>query len=257
MRKTFRLALVTGASSGIGWALAELLASKGIPLILSGRNQQALEDLRVRLAQEVPVMVCVADLSQASERARLLRIIQEQAPDLLVNNAGVGLYGPIEQYPPEKQAEIVQINCTALVALTTEAVSVLKARKDRGTILNVSSVAAFESFPSMATYAASKAFVNSFSQAVDDECCSRGIRVLASCPGKVESHFSIRASGNPNYKKGFFVMSPDFAAREIWKQIENEKRIHVFDWRYRLWSSFLRRIIPRSLTRFIAKRNIK
>lgn len=230
---TFSKALVTGASSGIGEALCHLLASKGIALIITGRNGERLEALKDQLT--VPVTCFTADLSTKEGRSKTIEHIHAQTPDLVVNNAGFGLYGEALSHSTAKQVEIVDVNVTAYLEIMLEAARTLTANRKKGVILNVSSSAAFEVFPSLAVYAASKAFINSCSQAFDFEMAPLGVRVLAACPGMVNTSFSERASSSQSkVNVDPLSMTPEFAAEEIWWQIQSQNPLHIFNWKYRL-----------------------
>ena len=189
----FKTALVTGATSGIGEAVARLLASKGISLILTGRNGEKLAQLSTEL--KVPVETVIADLSLPQDRAIVAAKIRTTVPDLIINNAGIGLYGEAVALSKEKQMDIVTLNVEALTDLTLESARVLSEAKRPGVILNVASAAAFTVFPQFALYSASKAFVVQLSESMDWELKSQGIRVLASCPGVVATNFRERAKG--------------------------------------------------------------
>jgi hypothetical protein len=244
MTRKFNLALITGATSGIGEALAKLLASKGIPLLLTGRNQAKLEELKSSLKTKVEILA--ADLSSKEGRKVLIDKIFELKVDLLVNNAGFGFYGEIVDVETKALLEMIELDVLAVVELTAEVAKSMIKNGQKGVIMNVSSVAAFHVLPNLATYSASKAFLNSFSRAVDFELMGKGIRVLASCPGRVATGFQTRASGGKvKSGDGGLFMTSEFAADEIWRQILNEKPVHVFDWKYR-FSTFMTHFIPTS-----------
>lgn len=172
------LVLITGATSGIGKATAELFADKGVNLILSGRNQFELEQLQSTLSKKVSVQIVQADLAKKEERQCVLDVIQAQVPNIVINNAGFGLYGDALTYSIQEQLEMLDVNGRAVLEMTLKAGEALISAKKNGTILNISSAAAFQILPTMAVYAASKAFVNHFSQALDFEFKKNGIRVL-------------------------------------------------------------------------------
>ena len=247
----FSLALVTGASSGIGTALCELLASKKINLIINGRNKAKLNELASRLRHDVNVTVVTADLAHPKERAELIETIYGAVPDLVINNAGFGLYGEALSYETQSQLEILEVNGNAVLDLTLEASRALISADKKGVIMNISSAAAMQIFPYLAIYAASKALVNHFSESLDFELQPYGIRVLATCPGMVETQFRVRAGGFPSPKQSHpSVMSPTFAAQEIWEQIEKRKPLRVFNWKYRLATFLTRYLLPK---RWVAK----
>lgn len=223
-------ALITGATSGIGEGLAKALAEKGYSLILSGRNQDKLNELKNSL--KVPVTIVPCDLAETSEP--LVKIIQERAPDLVINNAGFGQYGKAINYPTKDQTDIVKVNCLELLALTLEAGKALKQAGKPGTILNISSAGGFQPFPYFAVYVASKAFVTSLTTSLHEELASSHIRVLAACPGIVRTNFSVRASPKHEKKERPGTMSLEYAVNRIMKQLETGKTIDIFDWRYKL-----------------------
>ena len=185
-----RTAMVTGASSGIGEALSQALGARGEHVILVARSMERLEDLahRIRRAGGAAT-VLAADLSQPRAAQRLHDLVRDRglAIDTLVNNAGVGYWGPFEAEPLEHLDAQLQVNVVALAELTRLFVPMLLAR--RGAVLNIASTAGFQASPYMSTYAATKAFVLSFSEALWAEYRGRGLRVAAVCPGPVETAF--------------------------------------------------------------------
>ncbi len=252
----FQSALITGATSGIGEALARLLAAQGISLILTGRNEQKLNALRQELSQQAPITTIAVDLEQADQAAQLKTVILERVPDLLINNAGFGLYGELTRYDEAEQLKIIDVNIRALTELAIAAGKALYNAKQKGVIMNISSAAAFIPFPYFAIYAASKAYVNHFTVAYDEELKPHGIRVLAACPGQVHTHFRNRASkGSQASKDETMVMEAEFAAREIWHQIQKLQTIRIFDWKYRA-AIALARLLPRALLSPILKQSV-
>lgn len=254
----FRLALVTGASSGIGEALCHLLADKGIDLIITGRNEAHLQHVANDLRHQVKTLVIPADLNNPTDKTLLIKKIHELAPDLVINNAGFGLYGEALTFTTNAQVEIVNVNINALVEITLEAARTMVSNKQQGVILNVSSAAAFQSFPGFATYCASKAFVNRFSESIDEELKAQGVRVLTSCPGQVATKFRLRASqGSEPNQKIEHAMSATFAAEQIWKQIERKKPISIFNWKYRLGAFLAQYLMPKCLLMPLLHREIQ
>lgn len=249
-----RLALVTGATSGIGKATCDLLAQKGIHLIISGRNQEELQHLQKVLSKTVNVQMIQADLSQSEGRKRVIEILHTQVPDLVINNAGFGLYGEALTYTTEEQVKILEVNGKAVLELTLEAARALISLNKKGVILNVSSGAAFQILPNMTVYAASKAFVNHFSQAFDFEMKNHGVRVLTLCPGMVATDFQVRAGGE-SLDRQPGVMTASFVAHQIWKQIEELNPLFIIDWKYRLLT-FLSFFFPKSWIAKTVERNI-
>jgi short-subunit dehydrogenase len=189
-------ALVTGASSGIGRALAGVLAEHGHNLVLVARSEDKLVQLGEDLARAegVQYRVIAADLArpQAPEEVAA-RLSSLAAPvDVLVNNAGFGLYGPFAQGPLDAQLDMVHVNVVALTALTGLLLPSMLAGR-AGRILNVASTAAFQPGPMMAVYYATKAYVLSFSEALANEVAGTGVTVTALCPGPTRSAFQATA----------------------------------------------------------------
>jgi short-subunit dehydrogenase len=249
----FSLALVTGASSGIGTALCHLLASKNIPLIITGRDVGRLNALAAELKPFVDVIVFAADLSELEGRAAAIKSIREYQPDLIINNAGFGLYGEALTYDTKEQLEIAEVNAIGVLELTLEGARSMVSAGQAGVILNVSSAAAEQVFPCLAVYAASKTFVNQISESLDFEMSPHGIRILTACPGMVATAFSSRAAGQTIPSKGFGVMTASFAAEEIWMQIVKRRRKYIFDWKVRLVTYFSMCLPTSWKARFLAK----
>ncbi len=244
-----KLALITGASSGLGEALATLLASKKIPLFLTGRDEKRLHLVAKRLKAEAMV------LDLAKTRAPLLDWIRQNQPDLVINNAGFALYGPVLMQAIEKELAILEVNGSAAVEITIGAARALHVAKKKGIILNVSSAAGELPFPTLALYAAAKALITSFSKSFDAEMSPFGIRILAALPGQIATPFAARASGGLFEQRSFFAMSPETAAAQIWRQIEKQKGIATIGalTRIGLW---LAHFFPRSLIARLLRKSI-
>jgi uncharacterized protein len=255
---SFSWALVTGSSSGIGEALVYLLASRGINLIIHGRNIQKLNEIADALRQKVEVQIINADLSNLSERMSVIESIHEKTPDLVINNAGFGLYGEALTYETSEQLKMLEVNGNAVLQITLEAARTLISAKKQGVILNVSSAAAFSLFPCLSVYSATKAFVNQFSTSLDEETRSYGVRVLVSCPGMVATKFRSRAGGREDHEsKGVHdVMSAQFASEEIWNQIQKQQKLHIFNWKYRL-STLIGCLLPKRWVGKLVRSNIE
>lgn len=185
-------ALVTGASSGIGWAIAEELAAGGANLVLTARRKQRLAKLRreLRSAHGVEIEVLAADLGEPGAPQEIFTFTEERGinVDLLVNNAGVGSYGEFRSSDVEFELGIVQVNCAAVIHITRLYLPGMVERRS-GDVLIVSSTAAYQGVPYMATYAASKAFDLLFGEALAREVERYGVRVCALCPGPTASEF--------------------------------------------------------------------
>ena len=187
-----RTALVTGASKGLGAAFAEALARRGSDLILVARSAGALEVLAHRLTAQfgVTCTVMTSDLRAPDAAAKLVSGLDERgiSVDLLVNNAGLGLSGPFLSHDIAAEQASVQVNILALIGLS-HLVGAKMSERGTGGIINIASNAAFQSLPFMAVYAASKAFVLSFTEALRYELAGDGVPVMVACPGPTATHF--------------------------------------------------------------------
>lgn len=205
MTYPFGTALVTGASSGIGEALARRLARAGVDLVIVARRTERLEALASELSG-VQVEVLGADLTDAGGLERVAgRVADERRRiDLLVNNAGFGSGGPFVDIDPDRLDAEIALNVAALTRLSHAALSVMVPRR-RGWLLNVSSVASFQPAPELAVYAATKAYVTSFTESLHAELRGSGVRVSALCPGLTRTEFQ-QVSGTTRFENQF----PDF-----------------------------------------------
>ncbi len=183
-------ALVTGASAGIGTALARELAAGGTNLVLTARRRDRLEALAAELSN-VRVEVCIADLAQPHAPDEVFAFTESKGivVDLLVNNAGFGAYGEFSKVELVRLLEMVQVNTSAVVHLTHLYLQGMIARK-RGDVLILASTAAFQAVPYISTYAATKAFDLLFAEGLAEEMRPYGIRVCALCPGPTTSEFA-------------------------------------------------------------------
>ena len=192
-----RLALITGASGGIGEAFAHLLAEDNCDLILVSRNENELNRVRGQIAAKFAkrhISVIALDLCQADAGARLIDELKalQLSPDVVINNAGYGSFGRTAELPFDLQIGIVDVNVRALTDLSLRLLPGMIARK-RGGIINVASTAAFMPGPYMSLYYASKAYVLSFSEALAAELDGTGVTITVLCPGPVPTGFQERA----------------------------------------------------------------
>ncbi len=189
---TMKTALITGASSGIGTAFAQELAMRQMNLILVARSQDKLYQLAQTLKDQasIDVEVIVQDLTEPQAAKKVYDTVTEKGltVDFLINNAGFGDYGAFTQRELSRQIEMIQLNIVALVELTYLFLSSMQQR-GTGSIINVSSIAGFQPLPYLSIYAATKAFVLSFSEALWAENQGTNINILALCPGPTESNF--------------------------------------------------------------------
>ncbi|MES2272812.1 MAG: SDR family NAD(P)-dependent oxidoreductase [Chlamydiota bacterium] len=247
----FKLALVTGASSGLGLALCQRLAKEQIPLLLVGKNPERLH----AAATLLPNVIETLCLDLAQDRGKLLNLIRQYAPDLVINNAGFGLYGPALMHKTSSQMDILEVNATAPIEISLEAVKVLYAQKKQGVILNVSSIAGELSMPSMAVYAAAKGCLTSFSKSFDAEMRPFEIRILVALPGQINTEFATRASNSGYVQRSKWALKKEDAAEQIWKQIVLRKGVQVIGFRNRLALGIIR-FFPRRLVDWAIQKNL-
>jgi short-subunit dehydrogenase len=204
-------ALVTGASAGIGVALATQLAAGGTHLVLTARRGERLEELsrRLKAAHGIQTEIFVADLTQCDAPEKIYAFTRQKgiAIDLLINNAGFGQYGELSQVETQRLLDMVQVNCTTVVHLTRLYLPDMIARR-RGDILILASTASFQAVPYISVYAATKAFDLLFAEGLAEEMKPHGIRVCALCPGSTESEFHAVAG-----QEQFTSKSPETAEK--------------------------------------------
>lgn len=187
-----KVTLITGASSGIGEAFARRLAADGHDLVLVARSEKALHELcdELMLKHKITAHYVVLDLSELTSYEQLFAEIRQHGMQVewLVNNAGFGSAGDFVMLDEGRELGMIDLNIRALVALTHKYLGEMRER-GHGTIINVSSAAGFQPLPFMATYAATKAFVSSFTEAIAEENRPFGIRILNLCPGSTKTNF--------------------------------------------------------------------
>jgi short-subunit dehydrogenase len=224
------IALVTGASSGIGASLARLLAERGHDLVLVARDVGRLEALAKELqdAHGATAQVVPADLTEADQLGIIeARCHDRSAPvDVLVNNAGFGTFGPLHTLDLETEVREIQLNVIALVRLTHAAATEMVSRRAGG-ILNISSLAGFQPGPSNATYGATKAFVTSFTEAVHEEVKEHGVKVTVLCPGFTRTGFQAAADVPAEAIPGFMWQESDDVARAGLDALAKNKAIAI------------------------------
>lgn len=225
-------ALVTGASSGIGAAIAAELASRGYSLALVARREERLRSLAAELASDhgIDADVVACDLADPAERDRLMDELRARgrAVELLVNNAGFGHQADFAPSPRERMVEMVRLNVEAVVDLTSRFLGPM-VEKGRGGVINIASTAAFQPLPGSAVYAASKAFVLSFSEAIRTELRGSGVTVTAVCPGPVKTEFTEVAGvgGVEERTPGAVWMTAEEIARHAVDGAERDRRVVV------------------------------
>jgi short-subunit dehydrogenase len=210
------VALVTGASSGIGRAIAVQLAAAGSDLIIVARRKDRLDALaeELRARHGVDVEVLVADVTVPAQLANVEDRLRAGEPpvDLLVNNAGAGGQGPFAEIDLDRHDTLVRLNVLAPVRLTHAALDRMLPR-GRGGVLNVSSIAGLQPLPNVATYAATKAYLSSFSHALHEEVRHRGVSVTVLLPGFTRTEFHEAGGINRTVVPGLAWMSSEAVAR--------------------------------------------
>ena len=244
----FRAALITGASSGIGAALAALLPAP-TRLLLSGRDAAALARVRDGLPEPGRVEIVVADLTRAEDRQRVITAGDAAGIDLLVNNAGLGAFGRVVENDPAREAEMAEVNVVAPVVLTRALLpGMLDRARTSGTragVIIVSSVVGFGPMPRLATYAATKAFDLHYAEGLAAELARDPVDVLALCPGATRTAFHDRA-GLPR-ESSPFEHTAERVAREALGAL-GRRTVHVVGGTNRATALGLR-LLPRPLIR--------
>lgn len=244
-------ALVTGASSGIGRALAREFASHGYDLVLVARREEALQEVSRELKSRVhlvPMDLARAGAGQALAHELRMRGVQT---DVLVNSAGFGLQGEFADLAVDQQLEMIQLNVTTLTELTRLFLPEMLDRKQGG-ILNVASTAAFQPGPLMAVYYATKAYVLSLTEAIAEETAGTGVKVSCLCPGPTHTEFAQRAAMEGTRLFRGHVMTPDAVAQAGYEGWVAGKVV-VVPGRANRRGTWLVRIAPRAMVRRIVK----
>lgn len=242
------LAIITGASSGIGKELAFQLAQKNYDLILVARDKKKLEIIKVDLKQyKINVNVKVYDLSVLDNCKLLIDELKESKIDLFFNNAGFGIYGYSNHVDTDKELKMIDLNIKSLHYLTKEVLKLM----DQGQIINVSSMAAFLPTPLLSSYAATKAYVYLYSQGLRYELKKQSIpiNIMTVCPGPVKTNFNQNANASPKME-GIEV---DVCVKSIIRGLHKRKGLVVPSFKMKLLK-FLLRLTPNAIIVEIAHR---
>jgi uncharacterized protein len=222
--------LITGASSGLGEEFARQLAARGVSLVLTARSVDRLEELAAELGSEhaIGTRVVGADLARPEGIDRLLASVSklEDPIDHLVGNAGFATHGSFVSSDPKSERAMVTLNCESIVALTA-ALLPRMIERDRGGVIHVASTAAFQPTATFATYAATKAFVLSFTEALHEELRDSGVHAMAFCPGPVPTGFQERASIEIAPAQRPLTMSARDAVRKALADYERGRAISI------------------------------
>lgn len=221
-------ALVTGASSGIGKELARELAKDGYDLVIVARREDRLKEIKQELESKYGISVHYVrkDLSSMEDVKSLAEEVRDV--DLLVNDAGIGLFGGFLKSDAEREMKMMDLNMKALFYLTKTYGSRM-AEKESGGIINVASLAGFKPYPNIAVYSATKAFVLSLTQAVSKELESKGVRVMALCPGSTSTEFFLEstASQRSSFFKAGGLMRPEIVAKKGLQAYKKGRKVYI------------------------------
>ena len=248
-----RTALITGASTGLGFELAQLFAQDHYNVVLVARNKLKLTQLADDLTRryDIAAKVIEKDLSKSLAPIEIFEELQRSSIpiDILVNNAGIGIYGFFEDSNLREQLDLLQLNIMTLTSLTHLFLPGIKSRK--GKILNVSSTAAFQPGPLMGCYFASKAYALFFSEAIANELKNSGVTVTALCPGPTETNFQIR-SGTQDIRESAIMMDAKAVALIGYRGLMKGKTV-VVPGSLNKMLVFLVRFSPRNLVTQVAR----
>ena len=240
------VAVVTGASSGIGAAFARRLSADGMPVALVARRQERLEALAASLPGEA--IVIAADLSKAAGREAVWEALRGREVGMLVHSAGFGVFGHIDQLERARDLEMIEVNVTAGVDLFHRFLPGMLAQKSGGVII-VSSISAFGGSPYLGSYSGTKAFVTSFCEAMWVELRPRGVDVLAVCPGPVKTEFKDVAGVDVSPSERMWSTSEGVVQTALSALGRTPTVVHGTQ--HRIWT-FITRFLPRSLNARIA-----
>ncbi len=253
-------ALITGASSGIGYELAKKFASQRSDLVLVARSENKLKTLATELSEKYGVQchVFASDLSIPDQANKVHDFCKQNNITIsyLVNNAGFGDYAPFHESKLNTQEEMINLNILALTKLTHLFVRDMVA-KGSGGIMNIASTAAFMPGPYMSVYFATKAYVLSFSEALSAELSGTGVNVTVVCPGPTQSQFFVNASAEKsNLTKGRTMPSSEDVASYAYNSLMNKKVVSIHGFTNTLLATLVR-FFPRPMVRAMVKKVIK
>ena len=255
--KLMKTTLITGASAGIGLEFARQSARRGQNLVLVARSADKIAQLAGELARahNIQAYPLAFDLTVPETPSQLFAETTRRGLEVetLINNAGFGSLGSFTAFEPERDRQMIELNITSLVQLTHLYIRPMRERRS-GAIINVASTAAFQPVPYMATYAATKAFVLSFSEALWEEYRAEGIKILALCPGATDTNFFSAAKGSrPPYR---LLETPEQVVQTALKGLTRGQS-HIISG----WSNFflteMERFLPRSVVARIAGRAMR
>jgi uncharacterized protein len=253
MKYLGKTVLITGASSGIGAAFTDELAKRKMNLVLVARSLDKLQAVATQIQHQYNIQVDVisADLSREGEGLRVFEEVRsrELRIDMLINNAGFSTHGNFESISPDRDRQQVMLNVAAVVDLTHAFIPMMLATGE-GTIINIGSTTSFFPLPRQAVYAATKAFVLSFSEALWIEYRQRGIKVLALCPGATDTAF-FKAMGRDVVG---IKQSPQEVVRVGLSALERDRHYAIPGLQNFLTSNILPRLLPRAAVAMLVGR---
>ncbi|MBK9518324.1 MAG: SDR family NAD(P)-dependent oxidoreductase [Anaeromyxobacter sp.] len=253
-----RLAVVTGASSGIGLELSRALSLRGLAVLAVARRAERLDDLAAEAlaAGRAPIHALALDLTR--DGAHLLVAAEARrlgVPSLLVNNAGLGAYGRFDEADPLRLTAMLRLNCEALVLCTHALLPDLAAAGDAA-VLNVASAAGFQPTPFMSVYGATKAFVISFTEGLDEELQGSGVRALAFCPGPVATEFGEVAGVGERFREVPGTLTAEAAAAAALAQLD-DREVVVVPGPWNKVTTTLSQFLPRSVVRRLSSQVLR
>ncbi|GIM28907.1 short-chain dehydrogenase [Clostridium polyendosporum] len=248
--------LITGATSGIGYELTMLFGKDNHNLILVGRDKERLKKIQQRLNEDfnIDVIILKKDLTFEDDVEEIISFVEKNnlIVDNLINNAGVGSFGYFHEVDSKKDLDMIKVNIYALTRLTKYFLQKMIDRNNGG-ILNVASTAAFQPGPIMSVYYATKAYVLSLTEAIQEEVREKGIKVTALCPGPVATEFQRRANVKKSELTKGYMMDAKIVARIGYKGFMNGKTLIIPGFKNKILIQSLR-VLPRKFVRKIIKR---
>ena len=248
--------LITGPTSGIGYEMAKIFAENGFSLVLVGRDAEKLNKVEKELSKITECRSITADLSEEKSAEKVFRETEKMKLDIdiLINNAGFGLYGEFAKTDIDREAAMINVNVMTLTKLCKLYLPKM-IEKRNGKILNIASTAAFQPGPLMAVYYATKAYVLHFSEAISEELDGSGVSITALCPGPTQSGFQkeARMDSSMEVLSKENVMDVKTVANAGFDALMNKQVVRIVGFRNEITANSIR-IIPRSIVRKIVKR---
>ncbi len=249
------MAVITGASSGLGREFAKIAAQKGYRVLLVARNLHALEVVSRDLRTETHLLEL--DLTAAGAVDQISSWLSDRgiSPEIVINNAGFGAFGETLETDEGRVKKMIRLNIMALTALSLRMGRRMQ-RAGKGRIMNIASTAAFQPCPYMGIYGATKAYVLSFTEALAEEWKGTGVTATAYCPGPTRTNFGVNAGLVADSPFDMFAADARDVARHAWNAMMQGKPVAVHGIKNR-FGTWLSKCLPRGLVRFVAGRMLK